>query len=238
MPSLIRCAIHQPNFFPRLSTIEKLYASDIWVVLDNVQFARRDYQNRCALAPYKMISDGHWLSLPVSRPHGRASLISEIEVIDPPQALGRGLETIRHFYSQSPQWSRWGCNLMALFDKLATSSSLTNLSTSSTLWMLSLLGWRGMVLRSSDISTSPGRSLRLAELCVAVGATEYLCGRGGSRYLDAGVFEQRGVAVTYVVPTALDKLGSLGKYPQRSALDLLLRVSVSEVADALGRGPV
>ena len=45
------CAIHQPNFFPRLSTLAKLYAADIWISLDDVQFARRDYQHRCQVAP-------------------------------------------------------------------------------------------------------------------------------------------------------------------------------------------
>jgi hypothetical protein len=34
------CAIHQPNFFPRLSTLAKLFTADIWVILDDVQFAR------------------------------------------------------------------------------------------------------------------------------------------------------------------------------------------------------
>jgi WbqC-like protein family len=35
------CAIHQPNFLPRLSTLAKLYAADIWIILDDVQFTRR-----------------------------------------------------------------------------------------------------------------------------------------------------------------------------------------------------
>jgi hypothetical protein len=39
------CAIHQPNFLPRLSTLAKLYAAaDSWIILDDVQFTRRDYQ--------------------------------------------------------------------------------------------------------------------------------------------------------------------------------------------------
>lgn len=44
------CAIHQPNFLPRLSTVSKLLASDVWIVLDDVQFCRRDYQHRARLA--------------------------------------------------------------------------------------------------------------------------------------------------------------------------------------------
>lgn len=32
------CAIHQPNFLPRLTTLAKLFAADYWIVLDDVQF--------------------------------------------------------------------------------------------------------------------------------------------------------------------------------------------------------
>ena len=28
------CAVHQPNFFPRLTTLAKLFAADTWIVLD------------------------------------------------------------------------------------------------------------------------------------------------------------------------------------------------------------
>lgn len=35
-------AIHQPNLFPRLTTLAKLFAADYWIVLDDVQFTRRD----------------------------------------------------------------------------------------------------------------------------------------------------------------------------------------------------
>ncbi len=44
------CAIHQPNFLPRLTTLAKLFAADYWIVLDDVQFTRRDYQHRARLA--------------------------------------------------------------------------------------------------------------------------------------------------------------------------------------------
>ena len=42
-------ADHQPNFLPRLPTLAKLYAADIWIILDDIQFNRRDYQHRCYL---------------------------------------------------------------------------------------------------------------------------------------------------------------------------------------------
>ncbi|WP_326704603.1 hypothetical protein [Streptomyces cyaneofuscatus] len=39
------CAIHQLNPFPRLTTLAKLFAADYWIVLDDVQFTRSDYQD-------------------------------------------------------------------------------------------------------------------------------------------------------------------------------------------------
>ncbi|WP_435192546.1 WbqC family protein [Streptomyces sp. NRRL F-5630] len=44
------CAIHQPNLFPRLTTLAELFAADYWIVLDDVRFTRRDYQHRARLA--------------------------------------------------------------------------------------------------------------------------------------------------------------------------------------------
>src|SRR5579884_3694663 len=46
------CAIHQPNLFPRLTTLAKILAADCWIVLDDVQFTRRDYQHRARLTAY------------------------------------------------------------------------------------------------------------------------------------------------------------------------------------------
>ncbi|WP_264934522.1 WbqC family protein [Streptomyces sp. A012304] len=76
------CAIHQPNLFPRLSTLAKLYAADRWIVLDDVQFARRDYQHRARLAALDDPGRQQWLTLPTHLPHGRPTLVSQARLVD------------------------------------------------------------------------------------------------------------------------------------------------------------
>jgi WbqC-like protein family len=71
------CAIHQPNLLPRLSTLAKLYAADVWVVLDDVQFTRHNYQHRVRLAALDDPAHRQWLSLETHLPYGRATLIRE-----------------------------------------------------------------------------------------------------------------------------------------------------------------
>jgi hypothetical protein len=70
------CAIHQPNFFPLLSALAKLFTADVWVVLDDVQFARRDYQHRCRLAAPGDVNAQQWLTVPVHLPGGQGALIT------------------------------------------------------------------------------------------------------------------------------------------------------------------
>ena len=77
------CAIRQPNFLPRLSTLAKRFAADYWIVLDDVQFTRRDYRHRARIAPLDRPDLAHWLSLATHLPNGRATLIRDARLADP-----------------------------------------------------------------------------------------------------------------------------------------------------------
>ncbi len=83
------CSIHQPNFLPRLATLAKLFAADYWIVLDDVQFARRDYQHRARLADLDAPARHRWLTIPTHLPQCRATLIRDAAIAEPdPAAAG------------------------------------------------------------------------------------------------------------------------------------------------------
>jgi hypothetical protein len=75
--------------------------------------------------------------------------------------------------------------------------SLAEVAMTSTVSLLELLRWPGTVVRSSEFHVSADRSARLADLTLAVGATEYVCGTGGARYLEAAPFEERGIEIVH-----------------------------------------
>jgi hypothetical protein len=195
------CAIHQPNFFPRLSTLAKLYTADIWIVLDNVQFARRDYQHRCYLAP----AGGsplpeRWLTVPIHLPGGRATLISDVRLADPALAARRVPGILRQYYKRCP----YGAAILGLLphveDTLASAERMADVSMHTTVTLLRALRWPGAIYRSSELAARLGRSERLADLASAVGAAGYLCGTGGSRYLDPAPFTARGLHIAMFTP--------------------------------------
>jgi hypothetical protein len=191
------CAIHQPNLFPRASTLAKLLAADVWIVLDNVQFNRRDYQHRARLASVAAPERGQWLTIPVHRPQGRATLIDRILIADQQTTARRLTALTAQYYRRAPHWHLVRDLVTTVADLTARTARLAEVTERSTQVLLDLLGWSGSTIRASTLPARPGRSTRLADLTHAVGATTYLCGPGGATYLDEEPFAQHGVTIKY-----------------------------------------
>ncbi|MFF6772672.1 WbqC family protein [Streptomyces sp. NPDC012637] len=195
------CAIHQPNLFPRLTTLAKLFAADTWIVLDDVQFSRRDYQHRTRLAALEDADRWRWLSIPTHLPQGRQTSIRDALIADPALARRRTAAMIRQEYRTSPHWAALQTVLepvLAAFDSGRTAA----VAETSTRVLLDLLGWQGRVLTASRLPARPGRSQRLADLTNEARAGTYLCGTGGMTYLDPALFAARGITVAPFLPPA------------------------------------
>jgi hypothetical protein len=195
------CAIHQPNFLPRLSTLAKLYAADIWIILDDVQFTRRDYQHRCYLDPVADVQlPGRWLTIPVHLPGGRATLIRNVRLAEPALTAKRTSGILRHYHRRAPYRSDIMDLVPGIEETITGTGRLADVSEHATITLLRLLNWPGAICRSSGIPAREGRSERLADLARAVGAATYLCGAGGSRYLELAPFAALGIDVTMFTP--------------------------------------
>jgi len=193
------CAIHQSNFLPRLSTLAKLYATDIWIILDDVQFTRRDYQHRCYVAPVTGTPfPGRWLTIPVHLPSGRATRIKDVRLAEPALTAKRTSGILRHYYRHVPHRSDILNLIPGIEETIMSTERLADVSEHATITLIWLLNWPGAICRSSDIPAREGRYERLTDLTRAVGAATHLCGPGGSRYLDPAPFAALGLAVAMV----------------------------------------
>ncbi|MFJ7274208.1 WbqC family protein [Kitasatospora sp. NPDC098663] len=188
------CAIHQPNLFPRLSTLAKLFAADVWIVLDDVQFARRDYQHRARIGALHEDTT-RWLSLPTHLPNGRATLIRDARLTDPARSRRQLEDILRDQYRTSPFWPLFTEQLGPVLDLFRIADRTAEITKASTLLLLGALGWSGRVVRSSDLAAGTGRTERLVDLCRAIGAGTYLCGTGGTQYIEPDRFADAGISV-------------------------------------------
>ncbi|WP_433369540.1 WbqC family protein [Streptosporangium sp. CA-115845] len=189
------CAIHQPNLFPRLVTLAKLFAADYWIVLDDVQFARRDYQHRARLASLDGSWQPQWLSISTHLPYGRSTSIRGARLADPTRCRRRVAQLLADHYRHSIYWPPFKRRLEPVFAAFESTDRLADVTELSTRLLLEEVGWRGQILHSSDLLAPGERSQRLADLAWLTGATTYLCGTGGMRYLDPAAFRVHSIEV-------------------------------------------
>ncbi|WP_307787444.1 WbqC family protein [Streptomyces musisoli] len=218
--------------FPRLTTLAKLFAADYWIVLDDVQFTRRDYQHRARLADLDDPARQQWLTIPTHLPGGRSTLIRDALINDVGLARRRTAGMLRQHFGTSPHWPILARALDPVLDAFATGRTAM-VAEMSTRILLDLIGWRGQILTSNRLTARPGRSVRLADLAAATGARTYLCGTGGLTYLDPDPFAAQNIAVAPFRPpttgiwssgcrlSALWALAALGPQAAASRLQAL-----------------
>ncbi|MBT2545306.1 WbqC family protein [Streptomyces sp. ISL-44] len=223
------CAVHQPNLFPRLTTLAKLFAADTWVVLDDVQFTRRDYQHRTRLAALSDPDRTQWLSIPTHLPQGRQTTLQAALIVDPAHARRRTSAMLRQAYGASPHWAALAQALEPVEAAFSSGRTATVAETSTRI-LLDLLGWRGQILRSGQLPARPGRSQRLADLAAAASTGRYLCGTGGMRYLDEAPFAAQAITVVPFRPPTTN-IWSSGR--QVSALWALATLGPADLTDRL-----
>ena len=190
-----RLVIHQPNFLPRLKVLQKIIAGDQWVVLDDVQFVIREWQNRSRIRFLKQPEKEFWITIPVHRPNGQKSLIKTIMILEPSRTKDNIYQSIWHAYRRSDFWD-W-------IDEYSTTTlqymknDFTKICMQSTLICLSMLGIQRPTLLSSTLNTSGRKSGKLLEICEVLNAEVYLCGSGGHSYLNENAFRVRNIKVEF-----------------------------------------
>jgi len=227
------CAIHQPNLFPRLSTLAKLWSADTWVVLGDVQFTRQAYQQRCRLAAISDPAGQQWLTIPVHLPHGRQTTIDQVKITDPQATRLRVRRLLQQYYGRSRHWPAFEEAVGQAMTILDRTDLLADFTEQSSRALLTALGWRGTIVRSSQFRARDGRSERLARLTCAAGARTYLCGTGGARYLDQWPFASHGLRVAYFTTPTQGDQRIWQDASKITAIRALMTVGPSALSDAL-----
>lgn len=209
-------AAHQPQFAPWLGFFDKLDRADVFVLLDNVQFKKNEWQNRNRI---KGSGGPQWLTVPVSGGFGQR--IAELDIARREDWQGRHLKTLRTCYGRAPHF----VETLSRYERIACRSleKLADLNIQLLHDLLDQMELEKKILRASELGPLPeDRDQRLIELCRKLGAETYLAGAGGRDYMDLERYRSAGLTVVfqeYRHPSYSQLFGDFA--PNLSVLDLL-----------------
>jgi hypothetical protein len=211
-------SMHQPEHLPWLGFFDKLRCCDVLVVLDTVQFARRDFQNRNRI---KGAAGPIWLTVPVESKGKVDQAIEEVRIVEEQSWRRKCWAAIRLNYGKAPHFAEHAPFFEALYAREWT--RLLDLNMAVIRYLVEQFGITTRLVAGSELGVRErgGTAVALAA-CRAVGAATYLSGAFGRDYLDERQFAEAGIAVRYQEfrHPAYPQLHG-GFLPQMSAIDLL-----------------
>ncbi|HUF80695.1 MAG TPA: WbqC family protein, partial [Burkholderiales bacterium] len=187
-------AIHQPHYLPWLGYLHRMAKVDLFIVLDHVQFERRNYQNRSQIL---LEGAGHWLTVPVVQRSQKERIIDKLVDNGAPRPWGPlHFATLRHAYRKAQHFGAYAAALREILE--ARWERLAELDRAMLDFLRDAFQIRTPVARSSELEVEGAKSDLILNLCRAVGADTLLGGFGGSRgYLDLEAFAREGVRIQW-----------------------------------------
>lgn len=203
------CAIMQPTYLPWLGYFDLMDSADIFVLLDDVQFSPKSWQQRNRIRTPNGLE---WLTLPVKGQFGRN--LNETEITGKPFA--GHFRRIQQAYKGLP-----GCNhLIHCLESIYSAYDahdkpiLSELNREIITWLRTMFNIKARVVRSSELGVPGKRAEKCAAICELVGAKQYLAVPGSVEYLleEREAFDRRGIEIlvqNYTHPW----------YPQHAPID-------------------
>lgn len=185
-------SMHQPQYLPWLGFFHKIYHSDIFVFLDNVQYKKREYQNRNRI---RTKEGWMWLTVPVLKNEEPYPNISSVHIDNSQDWRKRHWRAIYVNYAKEPFFNKYS----SFFDDLYKKEweRLVDLNINIINYIIQALGIGRRVYLESQLNINTANTARIIDICKELKADTYLSGIGGKGYLDEKQFSANKIKLIY-----------------------------------------
>lgn len=186
--------IHQPNYLPYLGFFDKLKKSDMFIIYDNAQFTKGDFQHRNRVRIY---NGWKWLTVPVEKKH---IPINQIKIKNEVTVEGitwqeAHLKEIHDNYKKAPYYNIFEKYIRRIYEQ--EYDTLIDINMKLIKYLMKSFEINTEIVYSSEFEFRSKSTERLVDLVSTVGGDIYLSGPMGKDYLDLELFGKKGIEVVF-----------------------------------------
>lgn len=188
-----KISIHQPEHLPWLGFIHKVMSVDEFVLLDNVQFRKKYFQNRNKI---RTNEGEQWLTVPLNKFHSDQK-INEIEISYDWDWQSKNLNLIKNNYIKAEYFGEYFQDFKEIYK--TKFRLLRDLNIELIKFILQKFGIRTKLYLSSEIMANIGQGGTNVNMsiCKELNADVYLSGTFGKNYLDISEFEKANIKIEF-----------------------------------------
>ncbi len=222
----MRVAAHQPQYLPWLGYFDKMDRADCFVLLDDVQFKKNEWQNRNRI---KTAAGWQWLTVPVL--HRFPQRIAEVRIHDAAPWPRKHWRALTANYEAAPAFEPHRPFFAELYAR--EWRLLAELSLAALGYLVGALHITTKLVPASALDLPPALDAtdRLIAICRALGAGTYVSGPGARDYLEIERFDRAGIGVefrAFECPIYPQRFGAFE--PNLSIVDLVFNCGARSLA--------
>lgn len=185
-------AIHQPNYLPYLGFFDKMLKADHFVILDDAQFSKGDFQNRNRI---NTAAGPKWLTIPVK---GKFMPIKDVVINEGHLFSGMKwseyhLKAIKYNYLKTNFFEILFYRLEDIYKQ--EYEKLLEVNLALIFLLKELFKIKTPVTLSSELGIKSSATQRLIDICNYFSAETYLSGKAGPNYMELSLFEKNKINV-------------------------------------------
>ena len=191
-----KVAILQSNYIPWKGYFDIIDSVDEFIIYDEMQYTKNDWRNRNKI---KTPNGTQWLSIPVKTKGHISNLIRimDAELVDGKWAKSHW-NTIVQNYKKAPYFSNYSDVFEKLYAECASEKLLCNVNYKFIYAIAEVLGIKTKISFSQDYGLIEGKTERLVDLVQKAGGAEYISGPAAKDYIDAELFDDAGIKLTWM----------------------------------------
>ena len=213
-------SIHQPDFFPYPGFFNKIFLSDVFIILDRTQFEFGITNRNKIITP-----EGTWkrISIPVKNDQ-KFFQNNDVKINNDMNWKEKNLDLISKSYSKSKFFDLYNTSINSIFEEKWEYLIEINIKILKTIF--EWLDVKTKIIFESELNVKGTSSEKLLNICKEVKATKYVSGPGGKNYLDEKIFQKNHIDIEYqkYTPISYSQLNSKSFIPNLSILDLLFNM--------------
>ncbi|MGA2091541.1 MAG: WbqC family protein [Endomicrobiales bacterium] len=185
-------SVHQPHYLPWLGYIDKIKQSDCFVFLDNVQYKKREFQNRNKI---RTSTGWMWLTVPVLTKDNFHQKFDDVKIDNETNWMHDHWKSIEHNYARAPHFSQWRERIEPLYT--TSWNKLIDINIAMIKLLLEAYFISTPVIMESSLGITTTSTQRIVDICKKLGADTYLSGTGAKDYMDESLFAGSGLQLQY-----------------------------------------
>jgi len=192
MDNQLIVGIHQPNFMPWLGYFYKIWQSDVFIFLDDVQFIKTgsSYTNRVSI---NIHGQNQYITIPIKRGSGVQN-INQTNFLNE-KWKKKLITTLQSNYAKSPYFNENKEFIFALINFEA--DNLADYNMHFIQKISEKMNFNTQFVKSSKFHIHTKSTQRLIELINSVNGKVYLSGAGGDEYQEHNVYKNEKIEVRY-----------------------------------------